>query len=214
MHRSRFVVGTCIWPAYPGRVQGFACRRNIVTIDLLDGSVYRRCGCRDRTTGRQLGSGCPRWTDPAHGRWYFAVQISTPTGRRVRVRRGGYGSLAAAEQARQNLPALSAAAAAGRAWTIGRWLGPGLPAIQGRVRLASLRAAQVQAAFRIIASGRTRSGRLIASSTLERIRATLRSALSEAIRQGLIDTNPALKVRLSKPSRVRPVVWTTTREIA
>src|SRR5687767_2444269 len=142
----------------------------------------------DRITGRQLGSGCPRWTDPAHGRWYFAVQISTPTGRRVRVRRGGYGSLAAAEQARQKLPRLPAAAAAGRSWTMRRWLEQWLTAIQdqvrpstmrgyrehvrnyltpllGRVRLASLRAAQVQAAFRIIAAGRTRSGRLIASST-------------------------------------------------
>jgi integrase len=153
------------------------------------------------------------------------------------VRRGGYGSLAAAERARQSLLELPDAAAAGRSWTMRRWLEQWLAAIQGqvrpstmrgyrehvrnylipllgRVRLASLRAAQVQAAFRIIASGRTRSGRLIASSTLERIRATLRSALSEAIRQGLIDTNPALKVRLSKPSRVRPVVWTSTREIA
>ena len=74
--------------------------------------------------------------------------------------------------------------------------------------------AQVQAAFRIIASGRTRSGRLVASSTLERIRATLRSALSEAVRQGLIEGNPATNVRLPKPSRVRPVVWTATREIA
>jgi integrase len=54
----------------------------------------------------------------------------------------------------------------------------------------------------------------VASSTLERIRATLRSALSEAVRQGLIDSNPATRVRLPKPARVRPVVWTTTRETA
>ncbi|MEV6843591.1 site-specific integrase [Actinoplanes sp. NPDC051411] len=84
----------------------------------------------------------------------------------------------------------------------------------GKIRLASLRTAQVQAAFRIIASGKTRSGRLLASSTLERIRATLRSALSEAIRQGLISNNPAVGVRLPKPRRVRPVVWTATREAA
>ncbi len=54
----------------------------------------------------------------------------------------------------------------------------------------------------------------MASSTLERIRATLRSALSEAVRQGLIDSNPATRVRLPKPARIRPAVWTTTRETA
>lgn len=78
------VRGSSLEPALacPSRARRtFAWRRNIMTIDLLDGSVYRRCGCRDRTTGRQLSSWCPRWTDPMHGCWYFAVQISTPTGR-------------------------------------------------------------------------------------------------------------------------------------
>lgn len=208
-----------------------------MTTNLPDGSIYRRCGCRDRTTGRQLSGKCPQLADSAHGRWYFAIQISTPAGRRARVRRGGYVSLAEAERERQSLLALPDAAATGRAWTMQRWLEQWLAAMLdqvrpstlrgyrdhvrnyliplfGRIRLAALRSAQVQGAFRIIASGRTRSGRLIASSTLERIRATLRSALSEAVRQGLIDTNPALRVRLPKPSRARPVVWTETREIA
>ena len=57
-----------------------------MTINLVDGSVYRRCGCRDRATGRQVSSKCPRLTDPAHGHWYFAVQVSRATGRRTRVR--------------------------------------------------------------------------------------------------------------------------------
>ena len=208
-----------------------------MNVDVMDGSVYRRCGCRDRATGRQLAGTCPRLADAAHGQWYFAVQMPTTTGRRARVRRGGYASLAEAERARQALLALPDAAAAGRAWTMRRFLEHWLSAVQhqvrpttlrgyrdhvhnylipllGRIRLASLRTAQVQAAFRIIGSGRTRSGRLVAPSTLDRIRATLRSALSEAVRQGLIDINPATRVRLPKPSRVRPVVWTATRETA
>jgi integrase len=204
---------------------------------IVAGGVFRRCGCRDRVSGRQLNGRCPRLADPGHGHWYFAVQVSTVDGRRTRVRRGGYGSLAQAERARQALLALPDAAAAGRAWTVQRWLEQWLSSTQehvrpsttrgyrehvrhylipylGRIRLASLCTAHVQAAFRIIASGRTRSGRLVASSTLQRIRATLRSGLSEAVRQGLITANPATGVRLPKPLRVRPVVWTATREAA
>src|SRR6266511_4655287 len=227
------------WPARRGPpVAGFVPDlRSRMNVDVMDGSVYRRCGCRDRATGRQLAGPCPRLADAAHGQWYFAVQMPTTTGRRARVRRDGYASLAEAERPRQALLALPDAAAAGRAWTMRRFLEHWLSAVQhqlrpttlrgyrdhvhnylipllGRIRLASLRTAQVQAAFRIIGSGRTRSGRLVAPSTLDRIRATLRSALSEAVRHGLIDFNPATRVRLPKPSRVRPVVWTTTRETA
>ena len=74
--------------------------------DVVDGGVFRRCGCRDRVTGRQLNGRCERLVDPGHGRWYFAVQMSTLDGRRARVRRGGFGSLAEAERARQVLLAL------------------------------------------------------------------------------------------------------------
>jgi hypothetical protein len=64
--------------------------------------------------------------------------------------------------------------------------------------LASVRTAHVQAAFRVIVAGKTRSGRLHASSTLDRIRARLRSALAEAMLQGLIDTNPAAHAKARK----------------
>ncbi len=201
------------------------------------GAVFRRCGCRDRETGRQLNGRCPRLADPAHGCWYFAVQVCTPAGRRARVRRGGYSSLGQAEQARQAFLALPDPVAAGRAWTVQRWLEHWLTRVSehirpstlrsyrehvrhyliphlGHIRLASLRTTHVQATFRIISSGRTRSGRLIAPSTLQRIRATLRSAMSDAIRQGLISVNPATGVRLPRPYRVRPVVWSPTREAA
>ncbi len=87
------------------------------------GAVFRRCGCRDRETGRQLNGRCPRLADPAHGCWYFAVQVCTPAGRRARVRRGGYSSLGQAEQARQAFLALPDPGAARRAGTVQRWLG-------------------------------------------------------------------------------------------
>ena len=197
----------------------------------------KRTGSNPDTAPQADSTRCPRLADTGHGRWYFAVQVTAANGRRARVRRGGYPSLVEAEQARQELLGLPDATASGRAWTMQRWLEQWLASVRdqvrpstargyrdhmrhyliphlGKIRLASLRTAQVQATFRIIASGKTQSGRLLASSTLEPIRATLRSALSEAIRQGLINANPAVGVRLPKPRRVRPVVWTATREAA
>lgn len=65
------------------------------------GSVYRRCGCRDTATRAQLGAACPRLADPAHGSWYFAIEIPVyPDGcERHRVRRGGYPTREAAAAA-------------------------------------------------------------------------------------------------------------------
>lgn len=173
---------------------------------IVDGAVDRRCGCRDAVTGRQLNGLCELLADPGHGRWYFAVQVTTAAGRRGRVRRGGYASEAAAERARQAFLDLPDAAAAGRAWTVRRWLEQWLDTrteivrsstlrgyrehvrhylipLLGHLRLASVRTMHVQAAFRVIVAGQGRSGRLLASSTVDRIRATLRSALAEAARQ-------------------------------
>jgi integrase len=204
---------------------------------IVDGAVYRRCGCRDAVTGRQFNGRCELLADAAHGRWYFAVQVTTAAGRRGRVRRGGYASEAAAGQVRQAFLGLPDAAAAGRAWTVRRWLQQWLDTrsdvvrsstlrgyrehvrhylnpLLGHLRLASVRTMHVQAAFRVIVAGHGRSGRLLASSTVDRIRATLRSALAEAVRQGLIEHNPAARARLPRPNRTRPVVWTPAREAA
>ena len=47
--------------------------------------------------------------------------------------------------------------------------------------------------------------------TFQRIRATLRTALSEAVRDEKIATNPAKRVRMPKADRKKPVVWTEAR---
>src|SRR5258706_16372229 len=62
------------------------------------GRVYKRCGCRGAETGRQVWQ-CPKLAESRHGRWYFAVQVSGPDGRRQRVRRGGFATRAEAERA-------------------------------------------------------------------------------------------------------------------
>jgi hypothetical protein len=50
------------------------------------GSVYKRCGCRDGGSGRQLGRHCPILAKRGHGSWYFSA--SRGYGRPLR--RGGY----------------------------------------------------------------------------------------------------------------------------
>src|SRR5262249_44851493 len=57
----------------------------------------------------------------------------------------------------------------------------------------------------------TRYGRPATPSTLHRIRATLRSALNAAIRDGLLRDNPARFVELPTPRRPQAMVWTEAR---
>jgi hypothetical protein len=88
------------------------------------GSTFKRCGCRDQRTGRQLGQRGPYLRERGHGRWYLAFELSaTPDGRRGRVRLGGYATRAAAQAA---LGRLATPGAQGRrsvaGWTIGQWL--------------------------------------------------------------------------------------------
>jgi hypothetical protein len=53
--------------------------------------VFKRCGCTDPATGRQLAGHCPHLAEPGHGSWYYAVQVTTVGGRKARYRRGGPG---------------------------------------------------------------------------------------------------------------------------
>lgn len=64
-----------------------------------NGSVYKRCGCRHEDSARKLGALCPKLSKPGHGSWYIALDAPTARGRRERIRRGGYPTRVAAEQA-------------------------------------------------------------------------------------------------------------------
>ena len=56
--------------------------------------VFKRCGCTDKHTRQQLAGHCPHLADPEHGRWCYAVQVTTVGGRKARYRRGGFATRA------------------------------------------------------------------------------------------------------------------------
>jgi integrase len=196
--------------------------------------VFKRCGCTDEATGRQFAGRCPHLTEPGHGSWYYAVQVTTVGGRKARYRRGGFPTREAAAAARQAILDRPPNEATAGAWTVARWLRYWLaqaephlrpstlhgyrdhinrylvPSI-GRITLADLTGKRLQACFSLLARQRTRNGTLIAASTVDRVRATLRSALNAAVREGLIAANPLAQVRLDKPVRPYPVIWTDER---
>jgi hypothetical protein len=84
-------------------------------------SVYRRCGCRDESTGRLLGARCPGLRDLKHGSWYFSADLLSAAGQRRRIRRGGFATKAAAVAAREALA--SPAAGPEPELSTGEWLG-------------------------------------------------------------------------------------------
>jgi hypothetical protein len=163
--------------------------------------VFKRCGFTDQDTGRQLAGHCPHLAEPGHGSWYYAVQVTTVGGRKARYRRGGFTTREAAVAARQAILDGPADEAAAGAWTVARWLRYWLaqaephlrpstahgyrdhidryliPSI-GRITLADLTGKRLQACFTVLSRQRTKKGTLIAASTVDRVRATLRSALT------------------------------------
>jgi integrase len=46
----------------------------------VEGSVFRRCGCRDPKSGRQLGTQCPKLSRRDHGSWWARHDAPTATG--------------------------------------------------------------------------------------------------------------------------------------
>ena len=88
-----------------------------------------------------------------------------------------------------------------------RYLEPHL----GRILLAELSVAQVEEMFTAIARDHRAVGRPLTAATVQRIRATLRTALNAALREGLVEENAAALVTLPVARRPRAVVWTAAR---
>src|SRR6266536_1552446 len=197
------------------------------------GVIFKRCGCTEAGTGRRLGEACPRSAVVGHGSWYFHVSVTNLMGRRERVRRGGYRTEAAARRARDDVLGRSREEQASRSWTVARWLRYWLstrvgirPTTRashtqyierfliphlGSIRLGALTVRQLNGFFATVAKQTNRFGQPHTPTTLAHIRTTLRAALNSAIREGLIQDNPARRVELPFRRRPHAPVWTPGR---
>lgn len=196
--------------------------------------IYRRCGCKDPATGRRWGSGCPRLADPDHGTWYFAAQATDLRGRRIRLRRGGYASPAAAQAAQSAVADHDLHERFGEVATVRDWLYAWLADIEasvrpttwqayrshvveylspgiGRILLQELTTGQIQELFDGLATRVNRYAEPLAPATLQRIRATLRRSLNVAVRERVLQRNPAIGLVLPAARRPRPTVWSRNR---
>jgi hypothetical protein len=195
----------------------------------MSGGVFKRCGCRYPGSGRSLDSACPRLSERGHGSWYFDCPVASVRGRRERVCRDGHLTRRDAVAARDALLNRSDEDRGVDAWTVGRWLRYWLSTQTsirpstlrsytehvelhliphlGRIRLGELTGHQVADMFHTLGSTNNRYGRPPTPATLHRIRATLRSALGAAIRDGLLRDNPAHHIELPSPRRPHAQVW-------
>jgi site-specific recombinase XerD len=153
-------------------------------------------------------------------------------GRRGRLRRGGYLTRREAIAARDTLLGDGDTVTA-EGWTMQRWLRYWLTTRTkirpttlrsyeihverhliphlGRIRLSDLTGRHITDMITTIGATTNRYGRTPSPSTLHRIRATLRSALNAAIREGLLRDNPARYVEVPSPRRPHALVRTTQR---
>jgi integrase len=191
------------------------------------GSVFARCGCRDKRGGRR-GTSCPRLGEAGHGSWYFSLDLPKYVdGGRRRLRRGGYLTFDAAADARDKLSVPQPGDPGGRVLTVADWLETWVETrvrlrdstrriYRGHIRqhlrrlfegvlLREVHVGHVETAFRRLFD----EGMIPA--TARRVFSTLRTALNAAAREGLIPDNPACYVKLPRGARPHAVVWTKRR---
>jgi integrase len=83
-------------------------------------------------------------------------------------------------------------------------LGPHL----GDLPLATLALEDIEAMYIALAEAPDRQGRPLTPATVRRIHATLMSALTSAVRRGILERNPAEHVELARATAPRMQVWT------
>lgn len=185
------------------------------------GSVYKRCGCRVLIDGkqRQLGRKCPKLRRSDHGSYAFSVRVNGKL-----IRESGFDTKAAAQDALDSLRRRSLVTTP-TAITVKEFLdtwviakskdlkpntlaqyrryvdGTFVPTL-GSMKLTALRPAHVNDMLSDHAP-----------VAAQRMRAVLRSALTDAMRESLVTINAAGLARNPASTRSpRPLVWTTSRE--
>lgn len=189
----------------------------------MKGSVFKRCGCTEVVDGKrkQLGTRCPKlrrsdgtW-NPRHGTWYYQLgrkprggfanqgeaQAALDTAR-DRVRRGVTLDDQTVESYLDSWLAskldVRRSTLRGYRIHISNYWRPGI----GHLNLSELRAAHVAAVLADVPG---------TDANRQRVRATLRSALSDAVRESLILVNVAALVKLPAGKRPKALVWTDDR---
>lgn len=202
-------------------------------MDSLAG-VFKRCGCRNRETGRPVGTACPEVAREGHGSWYYRLEVTPwPDGRRRQLRRGGFATAEAARSERDQFGATGERGLADATLTVDQWLrlwlatlvhlrGTTLSAYRsnvetylipclGGVLVRELTADRIQAMVADLIRNGGVSGHPLRPGTLRHVHATLRAALNAAVRRGLLSTNPAWHVHVPTGKRPHAVVWTASR---
>lgn len=192
----------------------------------MRGSVARHCGCRS-PNGSRYGRRCPKLRDARHGSWYVTLDVPAGDAPRRQVKRGGFPTRRAAQDALDEMRArLASGERIAHGITVGQWLDEWLKSKRqlrpnsarayrghvdqylaphlGHVRLTDLRVGHIAAMFELIEASERPPG----PATRQRIRATLRAALNGAIRQRLLTINPARLVELPSGQRPAVTVWT------
>lgn len=199
---------------------------------MTSGVILKRCGCRD-DGGRRLEQRCPSLGDRQHGTWYFHCSARNVLGQSERVRRGGYPSQVAARKARDEWLAATEAQRTASGWTVERWLRHWLdqhtrirPTTRlhytrdvervliphlGQYRLADLDARLLRTVFDRIAQTTNTKGLPQSASAMQHLRTTLRAALNLAVRQGIIEGNPARHITVAGYRKPHAQVWTDDR---
>lgn len=172
-------------------------------------------------------------SERGHGSWYFHCSAPSLFGGSERVRRGGFPSQTAARIAKDECLADSAARRTGDGWTVELWLRHWLgnrtrirPTTRlaytrdielvlipylGRYRLCDLDGPLLRAVFADIAATTNSKGKPQSPSALTHLRTTLRAALNVAVREELIDSNPARHIEIADYRRPHAQVWTEGR---
>lgn len=191
--------------------------------------VTRRCGCRDEA-GKQYGAKCPKLKSYRHGTWGFRLSagFDPSTGKRRMIAEFKYGSAEEAEDAMREAERglktqvydfkRTTAADYLRGWLSAQeehsQLRPStlrmyksyvekdiVPAFGPKLLLKDLRKPHVAGLIADLQG----AGR--GPVTIKRIHATLSSALTDAVQDGLLADNPAAGARLPRAVKNKIQVW-------
>ncbi|HEY3505170.1 MAG TPA: site-specific integrase [Actinocatenispora sp.] len=169
--------------------------------------------------------------ESGHGSWYFECTVTEAFGNSRQIRKGGFLTPEAAAEARNVAVDENQGQRFGSGWTVAdclrewlrvselrvrpntvriygihvdRYLIPHL----GRVPLVKLAPGHVSDMLAALGNITSQRGRRLSATSVQRVWATLRAALSWAVRAGLIERNAAKLVSLPPVATRRPQVWT------